>query len=1400
MLHSIKMQAMFNANQTNPKSRIATAGHSNPPEIQAQQNAVALQINTIVQGNANFTAPDAPTGVIAEQHDGYFDISWTAPVKTGGTLITGYSIQAYNCSSGKVKTFVSDGAGTGPYRISVSMDDTPSTIQVDTTGNGNGGLYTFNVAAVNVIGLSEYTPSAPACQLAYTNPDAPVLISAVAGFNGTAELTWTAPAQFGGISKTAVGWTYRISVTPAGGSANTTRIKQSPSSTIVFLVTGLTNGTSYTFAVRLENVASSPVEDAVSAYSTTLSGGIPGAPKIPLNLSGQSGRDSEVALTWVAAETPGDSPITGYTILAYDYNTGLDLTPVVLTGTGTSYTYGGLTNGFAYDFYIKATNANGTSPYSTTAAGSYTPYTTQSIPNLNPYATFAPDYSTATVTWGYPLNTGGNSLTGFHLKVYRGDDTLLYDIPVTSAYSEYDPASPTSLVVKASDGGWALGDVIYFKVAATNLAGDGPFATSVQYGPPNVPTSLVTDAYLHTDGAVTFYFTPPGDVGNISPITGYVVLPTVVGGSDLPAQSVPENSTVVATGLTNGTDYTFKVAAVNYAGQGAYSTSSSAAKPFSFADAPTNLIVTPGNQEIALAWTDGSGNGSAISGHTITVTDVAADSTSTVSVGDGTSYTVGNLVNGTQYRFSVTADNLRGSSQPSATSNPVAPYTTPDAPTNLVLTPGNQEINVAWTEGSANGSEISGHTITVTNVAASTTSTVTISTGGRSHTVGNLVNGTQYRFSVIATNARGNSQPSAISDSIAPFTFPSAPTNLVLTSGDGLINVAWTKGSGNGSEVFEHTVTTIDVAAGTSSAVTVSSTTTTDRSIENLDNAKQYRFFVTARNARGNSVPSATTNAITPRGPPGVPLNVTPTAGVTSAVVSWLAPSYNGGSVITSYSLVARNTADGPNFFNDIVANPAGTGTTYTYSGLTAGATYIFKVRATNISGDSDYSGWSSGVVPYTVPGVPTSVVLVTAGDTSITVSWSAPASNGSAITAYTLRARDVVASADVTPDITISGSTSGTFTGLTNGKAYTFRVAATNAAGTSSFSTASSSFTPFGIPGVPTGVSGTASASGQIAVSWSAPASNGGSAITSYSVLAQDISDVAGINDIVRVTPTTGTTFTVTGITDGKTYTFKVRATNLRGSSAYSTVSSSVPTGLPSAPAAPTVSNRQYVLPDQTVANWTQDNSLNSPNALIITWTAPSSPLPITGYVLRGYNVTTSNPLTADIFPTGTGTSFTLVPNSGIGLTNAHEFTFQVAATCSAGRGAFSTASSSKKLLNLPRAIQYFSSNIFSRQYLYASNRFRFYIDPGNSILTSLKVHFIRATYTGFDYNPTGPETIIDVVNPSIGLRDIILSSANIPGYAPNQYYISFLEFTNAAGTYIQPSTTPYAFVFFTF
>jgi hypothetical protein len=208
------------------------------------------------------------------------------------------------------------------------------------------------------------------------------------------------------------------------------------------------------------------------------------------------------------------------------------------------------------------------------------------------------------------------------------------------------------------------------------------------------------------------------------------------------------------------------------------------------------------------------------------------------------------------------------------------------------------------------------------------------------------------------------------------------------------------------------------------------------------------------------------------------------------------------------------------------------TATTDTLTGLNNSTTYTFKVAAINVIGTGAQSASSASVATASDAGAPT-IGTATAGVASAIVKWTAPSSTGgSPITGYVVT--PYIGSTAQAAQTFNSIATTETVTGLNNGTAYTFKVAAINAIGTGAQSAASASITTFSVPGAPT--IGTVTAGTKSAtVRWTAPSSTGGSPITGYVVtpyIGSTAQAAQTFNSIATTEIATGLTFKVAAIT----------------------------------------------------------------------------------------------------------------------------------------------------------------------------------------------------------------------------------------------------------------------------
>ncbi|MFC7402990.1 Ig-like domain-containing protein [Citricoccus sp. GCM10030269] len=342
---------------------------------------------------------------------------------------------------------------------------------------------------------------------------------------------------------------------------------------------------------------------------------------------------------------------------------------------------------------------------------------------------------------------------------------------------------------------------------------------------------------------------------------------------------------------------------------------------------------------VDLSWTAPPDQGSPITHYVVTT--VGTGETTQCAT---TSCRITGLTNGTEHRFTATAVNEIGESDPSASSAPVTPDVRPDAPGAPEATPGDAVVDLRWAAPENRGSAITGYRVRV-SPAAPGGGTVRSTGAATSLRWDGLQNGVRYRFQVQALN--GADEPSdwgPYSSAAAPAGAPdrpSAPSATHVTSviDGGAVDVSWAMPNTNGAAIDRYTVTA-HRGGSTSGSRSVSGTTTTAR-FTGLDPSASYTFTVRATNRVGDSPPSASSRAVTPYGRPSAVSSVSTSAtGKDRQLkVSYSAASGNG-SPVTGY----QYSLNGGNWQSlgssgSIIPVPAN------------GTAYRIKVRALNASG-----------------------------------------------------------------------------------------------------------------------------------------------------------------------------------------------------------------------------------------------------------------------------------------------------------------------------------------------------------------------------------------------------------------------------------------------------------------
>ncbi len=589
-------------------------------------------------------------------------------------------------------------------------------------------------------------------------------------------------------------------------------------------------------------------------------------------------------------------------------------------------------------------------------------------------------------------------------------------------------------------------------------------------------------------------------------------------------------------------------------------------------DAPFILVPRSGDGQIQVNWVARDDNGSPITAYEVEWTDDGWTTWDSRLLGStARSWTITGLENGDEYEVRVYAWNANGWSDGSSirTATPAAGAQSPDAPDAPTLTPGDEEVTVEWVAPEDNGSSITGYRVYYRRAGAFFYSQRR--TSSTQLTITGLENDTEYEFYVRAVNAEGVSDRSPIATetpTAEEAQVPDAPAAPTLTPDDGQVTVEWDEPVDNGAAITRYRVNYR--ATGTDSwrptgfsGYFESLTSSTAKTITDLENGTEYEFRVRAQNSEGWSEWSeiATATPTADSQVPGAPGNLQLTAGDGQIRIEWDAPDDNSEAV-AGYTVWFRVATDDDSG-EWSAGNPGSDEFSWTATGLDNGVEYEVDVCAWHASGSGDcVSGTATPMADAQVPDAPDAPTL-TPGDEEVIVEWDEPADNGAAITHYWVYYRRTGGGGGFFQ----ASSTQQAITGLDNGTEYEFYVRAWNAEGRSDRSPTAS--ITAGVPVAPDTPTARAS-DGQVVVDWEEPEDNGDD-ITLYRIYYRK---APGSWRLAQTYSASSTRITLTNLDNNSSYEFYVQAQNSRGLSGPSPTVTATPypggPG-PEAPAQPT-------------------------------------------------------------------------------------------------------------------------------------------------------------------------------------------------------------------------------------
>lgn len=834
---------------------------------------------------------------------------------------------------------------------------------------------------------------------------------------------------------------------------------------------------------------------------------------------------------------------TGNGTLSYD----IMATPLAggsstqVSTSGSPYILTGLVPGANYQIQVRAKNSAGAGAWSNAANGTAPATAPSAAYNIN----IVPQLTSVDLNWTSDAN--GSAITTYTV-VLNGLGTIN---PGTAA-AHFDGLRP--------------GTHYTGSITATNGIGTSPvsnFAFDTPITVPDAPVNLHLNSNAGSTDVTASWADGASDGG--SAVTSYNLTISTTP-NDASAPVVTENNqNHTFTGLKKGTTYYVTVASVNPAGAST-TVSGQVTVPATPPSVAGNVTATlTDEQQITVTWNAPTDDGgSALTNYVVNVyangsvtptfskTVDPASTTLVLTAADG-------INANTTYKVDVQVLNGVGSTKSAKTSDVVVPATPthPDAvssfkATNVALT----DITVTWDAPYNGGAAITGYVVTVDDANGNVVDQQNLSSTDNSHTFTGLQRGTNYVVHVTAQNNRGSSDDYNINvKTLIEAPLPANTVDAQIQNHNTLV-ANWTAPNDNGGAAI--TGYRVELYKG-ATKVTETTTSNLTASFTGLDYGTTYHVVVYASNVQFESQGSSSADVTTPTAPDAVTnLIVTPTD-AHSANVTWDTPASSGTYPLAFYDVALVSVAN-----NTIVGAQSVDGSTNSvaFGGLNPGGSYYAVVTPwSEISGPTTNS--ATVRTPAVAPDAPASINLSLDGSTAIKATWTAPSYTGGANIDYYL-----VTLKDANNNIVANTKAAGfslTFPNLNPASTYSVTIAAVNIAGAGNGvgdSINTNAIEPTA-PGSVDAVIG--NPTNTVDVAWTAPASNGGSTISNYTVILKD-----NKGNVVNVYLADGAelTHSFTNVPRGVSYHVDVNAINGIGNSPVTTSATvAVPAVAPTVP-----------------------------------------------------------------------------------------------------------------------------------------------------------------------------------------------------------------------------------------